>query len=110
MNVRGHDWRCGACNAVVPSHHLRSTAAHPLGEADCPQCGTRVANDDGSSWRGWMRVTFLALGVVGAGIALREWPDGTWWPGALMFATSLGMLLWFRFAPAARVLLPVMRY
>ena len=57
-------------------------------------------------------MTWLVLGILGSGIAIREWPDGTWWPFALLFVSSVGALVYLRvpFNTAQRVLLPVMRY
>lgn len=112
MSGGGNDYRCGACQGAVPEERVRASAAHPLGETDCPHCGTRVARLDHASWRGWLRMMFIVMGITGGGIAMREWPDGTWWPFALMVATSLGALvhLRFQFRAAERVLLPVMRY
>lgn len=56
-------------------------------------------------------MTFVVLGMAGLTGAVRAWPDGIWWPFALLVATSLGMLvhLRIRFRAAERVLLPVAR-
>jgi len=106
---RGDDYRCGGCGGAIGDHLLRARRGYPLGECTCPHCDARVAKiDHGASWRGWMRVTFLALGVVGAGIALREWPDGTWWPYALVAVTGVLMALWLRRRDERR-LVPVAR-
>ena len=110
--VASHDYRCGACQGVIPGYAVRATAAHPQGETDCPHCGARVAKLDHASWRGWLRMALVVLGTLGVIIAMGEWPDGTWWPFALMAATSVGLLihLRFEFRRVERVLLPVMRY
>lgn len=111
-HIGGGDYCCGVCQGAVPVDQVRASAVHPLGETDCPHCGARVAKLDHASWRGWLRMTLLLLGVLGSASAIRQWPDGTWWPYALVFATSLGALVYlrFQFRQAERVLLPVARY
>lgn len=98
-------YRCAGCSRAVPDHRLRASAAHPLGEAECPHCGARLARI-ASTWRPWLQSTLVFLGVLGVLGLLREWPEGTWWPYALVVAGSL-LGAWMVRKRPDRVLLPV---
>jgi hypothetical protein len=98
--------RTAACGGEVGDHLLRATKSHPLGELDCPHCGSRVARLEPAAWRPWMQAMFLVLGVSGVMGLARAWPDGTWWPYAVVAAASALGGGWVRRRPD-RILLPV---
>ncbi len=99
-------FRCGRCGGAVPEHMLRATAAYALGEAACPHCGTRVARLADGAWRPWLQTAMVFLGLMGVLGAVREGPQGTWWPYALTFAASALAVWQFRSRPD-RILHPV---
>ena len=106
---RGDDYRCGGCGGAIGDHLLRARRGYPLGECTCPHCDARVAKiDNGAIPIDVLRALGLIFGVIGVSGAFREWPDGTWWPYALMAVTGVLMALWLRRRDERR-LVPVAR-
>lgn len=100
--LRGDDYRCGACGGAVPDHVLRASTAHPLGEADCPRCGSRVAwLGHRADYRRLVPAALIALVALGVALVL---PDMQWASWVLWLGGGLGIALVFRARSAGRVL------